>query len=81
MPPWGFSIEVALAELFMLELKFTIDTLIKWFNATLKPKILELNNFQKQAFVEENPQIFLKRPVAFVFSSFAFLRVRVTKKI
>lgn len=65
----------------MLELKFTIDTLIKWFNATLKPKILELNNFQKQAFVEENPQIFLKRPVAFVFSSFAFLRVRVTKKI
>ena len=77
---WGISIEVALAELFTLELKFTIYTLIKWFNATLKPKFLELNNFQKQAFVEENAQIFLKRPVAFVVSSFAFLCMRVTNE-
>ena len=38
---------VALAELFPLELRFTIDTLVKWFNSTIKTKFLELDNFQK----------------------------------
>ena len=46
---------VALAELFALELKFTIDTLVNWFNSTIKTKFLELDNFQKQAFMEKNP--------------------------
>ena len=45
---------VALAELFALELKFTIDTLVKWFNSTIKTKSLEVDNFQKQAFMEKN---------------------------
>ena len=44
-----------LSALFALELKFTIDTLVKWFNATFKQKFLELSDFQKQAFVEKNP--------------------------
>ena len=44
---------VALAELFALELKFTIDTLVNWFNSTIKTKFLELDNFQKQAFMEK----------------------------
>ena len=46
---------VAFAELFALELKFTIDTLVKWFNSTIKTKFLEVDNFQKQAFMEKNP--------------------------
>lgn len=46
---------VALAELFALELKLTIDTLVKWFNATIKPELLELDRLQKQAFIEKNP--------------------------
>ena len=46
---------VALAELFALELKFPIYTLVKWFNFTIKTKFLELDNFQKQAFMEKNP--------------------------
>ena len=44
-----------LSELFSIELKFTIDTLTKWFNITFKSKFLELNDIQKQIFVKENP--------------------------
>ena len=44
-----------LSELFSIELKFTIDTLTKWFNSTFKSKFLELNDIQKQIFVKENP--------------------------
>ena len=44
----------SLSELFSIELKFTIDTLTKWFNCTFKSKLLELNDIQKQIFVKEN---------------------------
>ena len=47
-------------EFFALELKFTIDTLVKWFNATFKQKILELSSFQKHAFVQKSPVEFSK---------------------
>lgn len=50
----------ALSECFELELKFTIDTLVKWFNATFKQKILELSSFQKHAFVQKSPVEFSK---------------------
>ena len=32
-----------LSELFSVELKFLIDTLIKWFNDVFKSKFVELN--------------------------------------
>ena len=47
-------------QFFALELKFTIDTLVKWFNATFKQKILELSSFQKHAFVQKSPVEFSK---------------------
>ena len=34
----------SLSELFSVELKFTIETLTKWFNSTFKSKFLELND-------------------------------------
>ena len=34
----------SLSERFLDELKFTIRTLVKWFNNTFKAKFLELNN-------------------------------------
>ena len=43
-----------------MELKFTIDTLVKWFNSTFKAKFLELNDIWKQMFVIENPVDFSK---------------------
>ena len=45
----------SLSEFFALELKFTIDTFVKWFNAKFKQKFLELSDFQKQAFVGKIP--------------------------
>ena len=39
---------IALAEIFALELKFIVDTLAKWFNVTIKPKLLQLDNFQNK---------------------------------
>ena len=45
---------ITLSEFFALELKFTIDTLIKSLNTTFKQKFLEPSDFQKQAFVEKN---------------------------
>ena len=44
-----------LSELFSVKLRFTIDTLKKWFKSVLKSKFLELNEIQKQIFVKENP--------------------------
>ena len=44
---------VGLAEIFVLELKFIIDTLVKWFNSTIKAKFLELGTFRKQEFKEK----------------------------
>ena len=37
-----------------VELKFTIDTLVKWFNCTFKSKVLDLCKIQKQIFTKEN---------------------------
>ena len=45
----------ALSELFTIELKFTIDTLVNWFNSVINRNFLELNDFQKRAFIEKNP--------------------------
>ena len=45
----------AFSELFTIELKFTIDTLVNWFNSVIKQKFLERNDFQKRAFIEKNP--------------------------
>ena len=37
-----------------------MDTLVKWFNCTLKSKFLELDEIQKQIFTKENPIDFSK---------------------
>ena len=51
-----FNIEktTPLSELFTIELKFTIETLVKLFNSIIKRKFIQLNDFQKQAFLEKN---------------------------
>ena len=49
-----------LSETFLVELKFTIDTLIKWFHATFKSRFLELSDFSKRAFLERSPLDFSK---------------------
>ena len=46
-----------LAELFSVELKFTMDVLNDWFSDTIKPKFLDVNDIKKQIFVKENPTI------------------------
>ena len=46
---------MSLSELISVELKFTIDTLNKWFKSVFKSKCLELNEIQKEIFVRENP--------------------------
>ena len=33
----------SLAEMFSVELKFTVDTLKAWFNKIIKPKVFEIN--------------------------------------
>ena len=45
----------SLAELFSVELKFTIDTLNNWFSNTINPKFLELNDIKNQMVIKENP--------------------------
>ena len=45
----------SLSELFSVELKLTIDTLVRCFNGIFKLKLLELSEIQKQIFVKENP--------------------------
>ena len=44
----------SLAELFAIELKFTTDTLIKWFNDIFKPEFREVSEIQKQLFTKGN---------------------------
>ena len=44
-----------LAELFSVELKFTIDTLNVWFSNVIKPNFFELNDIKKEIFIRENP--------------------------
>ena len=48
------------AELFLVELKFTVDTLNDWFASTIKPKYLEPNDIKNQIFTKENPIISAK---------------------
>ena len=45
----------SLAELFSVELKFTIDTLNAWFSNTIKLKFLDVNDIKKQVLIKENP--------------------------
>ena len=45
----------ALAQLFSVELKFTVDTLNDWFSSILKPKFLEVDTIKKQSYKKENP--------------------------
>ena len=40
----------SLAELFSVELKFTVDTLNDWFSSILKAKFLEINTIKKQSY-------------------------------
>ena len=45
----------SLAELFSVEIKFTVDTLNNWFSSILKPKFLEVCTIKKQPYKKENP--------------------------
>ena len=47
----------SLAELFSVELKFTVNTLNDWFSNTIKLKFFELNDIKKQIFTSENPVV------------------------
>lgn len=38
----------SLAELFLVELKFAVDTLNDWFSHTIKPKFFELNDIKNK---------------------------------
>ena len=42
-------------ELFLIELKFTIDTLRDWFNRIIKAKFFELDCSKKTAWRKKNP--------------------------
>ena len=44
-----------LAELFSVELKFTVYTLSDWFSSILKSKFLEVDTIKKQSCKKENP--------------------------
>ena len=44
----------SLAELFSIELKFTIDTLNDWFNSTIKPKFFEIDSLIKMDWRQKN---------------------------
>ena len=43
----------SLAELFSVELKFTIDTLNAWFSNTIKSKFFDVNDIKKQIFIKK----------------------------
>ena len=45
----------SLAELFSVELKFTVDTLKDWFSRIIKPKFFEIDAAEKQKFRKDNP--------------------------
>ena len=48
---------ISLAELFSVELKFTIDTLNDWFSRIIKPKFFDVEKIKKQVFFRENPMV------------------------
>ena len=41
--------------MFNIELKFAADVLLKWFNAKIKSKDLEVDLIEKTKFQHENP--------------------------
>ena len=43
------------AELFSIELKFTIDTLKSWHTRIMKPKFFELDSYDKKEWRKKNP--------------------------
>ena len=45
----------SLAELFSVELKFTVDTLKDWFSRIIKPKFFEIDAVEKQKFRKDSP--------------------------
>ena len=45
----------ALSEIFLTELKFTIDVLVEWFNDVFKSRFNELDEIEKQLFTKNNP--------------------------
>ena len=44
-----------LLEFLTIKLKFTIYTLVNWFDSVIKQIFLELNDFQKRAFIKKIP--------------------------
>ena len=45
----------SLAELFSVEVRFTVDTLNEWFSTITKPKFLDADSIRKQIYRKENP--------------------------
>ena len=45
----------SLAEIFSVELKFTVDTLNEWFSRIIKTKFFELDDIKTQINLKENP--------------------------
>ena len=44
----------SLAELFSVELKFTVNTLNDWFSRVIKPKCFEPDDIKKEIFMKES---------------------------
>ena len=47
--------KLAISTMFNIELKFAADVLLKWFNAKIKSKDLEVDLIEKTKFQHENP--------------------------
>ena len=47
--------KIAISVMFNVELKFASDILLKWFNAKIKSKHLELDPFAKINYLRQNP--------------------------
>ena len=45
----------SLAQLFSVELKFTVDTVNDWFSRIIKPNFFETDDIKKQIYKKENP--------------------------
>ena len=45
----------SLSEPFSIELKYTTDTLVKWFNVIFKSRFTKITEIKKQMFIRENP--------------------------
>ena len=69
----------SLAELFSVELKFTIDVLNDWFSNTIKPKFFDVNNIKKQIFIKEN-QIIPSKTTCSICGFLLDVQVRVEHK-